>query len=236
MLEIEYSINELTTLMYVESTHEFCFENQQWIVASKLKVGDKILTRNGVIAAVITINTVDTRYPEPHLVSKLRDVKLSHNHHFFVTKKPNSALDVSCEDAPTDPLELIPYELANKPSYFPNGKPTGHHSGPWVAAKYIDDSGFETFGWGRADDTQCAEDAAVSDLKSKIEIPLLLNRQNVSISHAYIRKYSKRGRLINTMSPCSYCRENYGEALNDKRIGDSNLKKTGREYLPDNEF
>ncbi|MCL1065545.1 hypothetical protein L2735_01775 [Shewanella olleyana] len=234
MLEIEYSINELTTLMYVESMHDFCFIDQQWIKASKLNVGDEILARSGAVAVIVTINAVDTRHPDPQLVSKLRDVKLSHNHHFFVTKKPSSALDVNCEQAPTDPLELIPYELANKPSYFPNGEPTGHHSGPWVAAKYIDDSGFETVGWGRADDSQCAEDAAVFNLKSKIAKTALLNRQNVTISHAYIRKYSKRGRLINTMSPCSHCRENYGKALNDKRIGESNLIKSGREYLPDN--
>ncbi|MBR9727147.1 hypothetical protein ACFOD0_00985 [Shewanella intestini] len=231
MLEISYAIDELTTLMFVKNTHYFCFENKQWITANELKANDVIITRSGNLACVISVTPIDTRRPAPLLVSKLRDVKYSHNHHFFVTKNPNSALDVSCEAAPSDPLELIPYELANRPSYLPSGKPTGHHSGPWVAARYVNQQGEEFIGCGRADNTMCAEDAAITDLKAKLADNTQLNQTNVTISHAYIRKYAKKGRLINTMSPCYHCRENYGAALNDKTMGDSDLTKTGRNFL-----
>ncbi|MEZ9234445.1 hypothetical protein [Shewanella sp. 10N.286.52.A9] len=232
MLEIKYTIDDITTLMYVDQVHIFSNFNKQWVTAASLKTGDKIIARNGSQASILRIVEVDTRKPNAELVAKLRDVKLSHNHHFFVTQQPQSALEVSCEQPPNDPLELIPYQLANKPSYLPNGEPTGHHSGPWVAAKYVDEVGNEFIGWGRANDRYCAEDAAVIDLKDKVADVSLLTQQNVTISHAYIRKYSKRGRLINTMSPCQYCRDNYGIALNDSRVGDSNVVKAGRDHLP----
>ncbi|MCL1046004.1 hypothetical protein L2737_11770 [Shewanella electrodiphila] len=226
MLEIEYVIDGMSTKMYVDKTHFFKLSDNQWVLAGDLAVRASIIASSGTAASIVTVIEIDPRY---HYC----DVKLSHNHHFFVTKNPSSALDKNCEIAPTDPLELIPYELANKPSYHPNGEPTGHHSGPWVAARHINHKGEHIFGWGRADDVMCAEDAAVNDLKTKVGGDTLLNRKNVTISHAYIRKYTKKGRLINKMSPCTYCRENYGSALNDKTVGESDLIKPGRDYLPE---
>jgi len=58
-----------------------------------------------------------------------------------------------------------------------------------------------------------------------------LHRGNVEISHAYVRKYTKKGRLVNKMSPCIHCRNNYGSALNDDTMGTSNVLKDGRGYL-----
>jgi cytidine deaminase len=78
----------------------------------------------------------------------------------------------------------------------------------------------------------CAEDAAVSDLQKKLGDNIELHRSNVNISHTYVRKYSKKGRLVNRISPCTHCRNNYGSALNDTTEGSSDLTKDGRRYLP----
>ena len=230
MLEVKYATEDNSTLMYVPKGHRFFTVNQQWIKAEELTIGCELCLRSGAVARISSVLSIDPRY---HYC----DVKLSHNHHFFVTDNPKSAQDVNCIEAPTDPLELIPYELANKPSYFPNGEPTGHHSGPWVAAQFVDDSKIsispvnDIVGWGRADENRCAEDAAVADLLSKMPKGIILHQGNVRISHAYVRKYTKKGRLINTMSPCCYCHDNYGRSLNDQTIGDSDVIKLGRSFL-----
>ena len=82
----------------------------------------------------------------------------------------------------------------------------------------------------------CAEDAAVSNLRYKLGDTIGLHRGNVEISHAYVRKYTKKGRLVNKISPCIHCRKNYGRALNDGTMGTSHLHKDGREYLPTGEL
>jgi hypothetical protein len=226
MIEIEYTIAELKTSMFVVEAHYFYLIAEEWIKADDLNVGDEILSCSGTVAVIGHINKIEGSH---HYC----DLKISHNHHYFVTKARALANDTICDKTPTNPLELIPYELANKPSNFPDGKPTGDHSGPWVAARYFNsDSSKDVIGWGCASDNMCAEDAALSDLKHKLGDAVGLHRGNVEISHAYIRKYTRKGRFVNKMSPCIHCRENYGSALNDTTLGKSNLPKDGRGYLP----
>ena len=226
MLEIEYSIGELKTAMLVAEEHPFYLIAEEWINAVNLRVGDKILAYNHAIANIENINPVDNSY-------HCHDLTINHNHNYFVTTRRPKFHDTLCERAPIDKLELIAYELANRPSKFPDGKPTGYHSGPWVAAKYLShDHNEDVIGWGRANDNQCAEDAAVSDLREKLADVIELHRGNVVISHAYVRKYTKKGRFVNKMSPCLHCRDNYGSALNDMTVGVSDLVKNGRGYLP----
>ena len=226
MLEIDYSIGELKTSMLVAEEHQFYLIVEKWINAVNLSVGDKILAYNHATAQIENINKIDHSH-------RYHDLKISHNHNYFVTTKRPSFHDTLCDSAPTDKLELIAYELANRPSKFPDGKSTGYHSGPWVAAKYVHkDPSKQVIGWGRANDSQCAEDAAVSDLREKLGDVIKLHRGNVVISHAYIRKYTKKGRFVNKMSPCLHCRDNYGRALNDMTVGLSDLVKNGRGYLP----
>ncbi|QDE29548.1 polymorphic toxin-type HINT domain-containing protein [Shewanella polaris] len=226
MLEIKYSIGELTTLMLVVEEHQFYLIAQEWIKAVDLKIGDKILACSDAIAKIENINKVDhSRHNH--------DLKISHNHNYFVTTSRPTFHDILCDRAPTDQLELIAYELANRPSKFPDGKSTGYHSGPWVAAKYVhSDPSKQVIGWGRANDNMCAEDAAVTDLRNKLADVIELHQGNVVISHAYLRKYTKKGRFVNKMSPCIHCRDNYGRALNDATEGVSDLTKNGRGYLP----
>ncbi|MGI2040045.1 polymorphic toxin-type HINT domain-containing protein [Shewanella frigidimarina] len=229
MIEIEYSIGELETSMLVVEEHRFYLITKEWIKAVELNVGDQILACSDAIAKIESINKVEGS-------AHCRDLKISHNHNYFVTTARPAFHDTLCERAPIDKLERIAYELANRPSNFPDGKPTGHHGGPWVAARYLHcDLSKEVIGWGRANDNMCAEDAAVSDLRQKVADAIgviELHRGNVDISHAYLRKYTKKGRFVNKMSPCVYCRDNYGSALNDTTEGVSNLPKDGRDYLP----
>jgi hypothetical protein len=226
MIEIEYSIGEMKTSMFAVEEHPFYLIAEEWIKAGNLNVGDKILTCSGTVAEIASINKTEGSH-------YCRDLKISHNHHYFVTTERALAHDIICDRVPIDPLELIPYTLANKPSKFPNGEPTGDHSGPWVAARYFNrDSSSDVIGWGCANDSMCAEDAAVSDLRHKLGDAIGLHQGNVEISHAYVRKYTKKGRLVNKMSPCIHCRNNYGSALNDGTMGTSNLSKDGRGYLP----
>lgn len=226
MLEIEYAIGAIKTSMFVAENHTFSLITEEWIKAENLKKGDKISARCGDAAEILQLKKTEG----PHHFDNL---KVSHNHHYFVTTASMPSHHSACDKAPINALELIPYNLANKPSTLPNGKSTGHHAGPWVAAKYVcRDSCKEVIGLGCADDLMCAEDAAVSDLINKLGANIQLHRGNVEISHAYIRKYSKKGRLVNTMSPCTHCRENYGDALNDSTMGTSNVIKNHRGYLP----
>lgn len=226
MTEIGYSIAEIKASMFVAQEHTFYLSSKEWIMAGDLAVGDEIMDCSGAVAQIVYINKTQDEH-------KLPDLKASHNHHYFVTAQSASGSGTGCDKAPEDPLELIPYTLANRPSNLPDGKPTGHHAGPWVAARYVfSDTGEEAIGCGCASDTMCAEDAAVSDLRYKLGSAAELNQANVEISHAYVRKYARKGRLINTMSPCMHCRNNYGSALNDKTMGSSNLSKEGRGYLP----
>lgn len=226
MLEIEYAIGDIKTAMFAVEDHPFFLIAEEWVKAGELCVGDKILGCSGAVAEIASINKVEGTH-------QCRDLKISYNHNYFVTKQSTLAQDTNCDRAPIDPLELIAYQLANKPSNFPDGKPTGDHSGPWVAARYLNSSsGKEVIGWGRANDNMCAEDAAVTDLKHRLGDAIGLHRGNVEISHAYVRKYTKKGRLVNKMSPCIHCRDNYGSALNDGSMGVSNLPKDGRGYLP----
>ncbi|QQX78967.1 hypothetical protein JK628_15540 [Shewanella sp. KX20019] len=226
MIEIEYTIAELKTSMFVVEDHHFYLIAEKWIKADDINVGDEILACSGSVAKIVQIKKIDaTRH--------YCDLKSSHNHHYFVTTAPALANDTLCDRAPIDPLELVSYQLANKPSNFPDGTPTGDHSGPWVAARYVSsDASQDVIGWGRASDNMCAEDAAVSDLRHKLDDASGLHRGNVEISHAYIRKYTRKGRFVNKMSPCIHCRDNYGSALNDRTLGKSNLHKKGRDYLP----
>ncbi|WOT04209.1 polymorphic toxin-type HINT domain-containing protein [Shewanella youngdeokensis] len=224
MIEIEYAIGELQTAMFVADDHPFYLVTKQWVNAKALNSGDKILACDSSVAQVVTIK----RIPGNHVCQNL---KISHNHNYFVSTDRALGFSPSCDQAPSDALELVAYQLANKPSHLPDGKPTGFHSGPWVAAKYCG-SGPEVIGWGRANDNMCAEDAAVSDLRGKLGNTVILHRGNVEISHAYIRKYTKKGRFVNKMSPCSHCRNNYGNSLNDRTMGTSDLVKDGRDFLP----
>lgn len=77
----------------------------------------------------------------------------------------------------------------------------------------------EAIGWGRANDEMCEEDTAVNNLRHKLGDTIKLHQANVKITHAYLRKYSKKGRILNTMSPCNHCRNNYGRVLSDKPLG-----------------
>jgi hypothetical protein len=225
MIEIEYSIGELKTSMLVVEEHRFYLIAEAWIKAVDLNVGDKIVACSDAVAEIESINNVeDSHY--------CRDLKISHNHNYFVTTARPAFHDTLCDSAPIDKLELIAYEQANRPSNFPDGKPTGYHGGPWVAARYLhSDPSKETIGWGCANNNMCAEDVAVSDLRQKLGDAIGLDRENVEISHAYLRKYTKKGRFVNKMSPCVHCRDNYGSALNDETVGVSNLAKNGRGYL-----
>lgn len=260
MIEIEYSIGELNTSMFVIEAHHFYLTTDKWITAMALNIDDDIVACDGSIATIIRINSIDA-------MQHYGDLRDSHNHHYFVTSaganepafdplkhavnvSPCASID---DRVPTNPLERMSYELANRPSKFADGKPTGYHSGPWVAARYLGsdlgadlsqhvsddptlsdsaDLSKDVIGWGCASDTMCAEDAALHDLKYKLGDAIELHRGNVEISHAYIRKYTRKGRFVNKMSPCLHCRENYGSALNDTRLGESHLPKVGRSFLP----
>ncbi|KXO09240.1 hypothetical protein AKG98_1456 [Moritella sp. JT01] len=225
MIEIEYAIGEIKTSMFVVEDYIFYLIAKEWIKAEDLNVGDKISSCSGTVAEILSINKIDEPQYRP-------DLKLSHNHHYFVTTSSVSAHDKISADAPADSLESIAYLLANKPSNFPDGTPTGDHAGPWAAAKYINcDTSEEVIGWGRASDHMCAEDAAISDLRHKLDDAIGLHRGNVKISHAYVRKYTRKGRFVNKMSPCTHCRDNYGSSLNDITMGTSNVAKEGRGYL-----
>ena len=226
MLEIEYTISETQTAMYVANEHTFCLENQSWLCAISLKAGDSILAKNGSVASITKVKLIEGEY-------KCRDLMVSHNHNYFVSTSKLHSSVTNASIVPNDPLELIPYQLADKPSHFADGKPTGHHSGPWVAARYMATKPSEdAIAWGRANDLMCAEDAAISNLRLKLGNEIELHQGNVEISHAYIRKYTKKGRFVNTMSPCLHCRDNYGAALNDVSLGTSDLVKTHRDQLP----
>ncbi|PCK07580.1 MAG: hypothetical protein COA42_13615 [Alteromonadaceae bacterium] len=226
MIEIEYSIDEMKTSMYVPDEHTFYLIAKEWVSAENLNVGEKLFTRSGTVAEIAQVNKID----DSHFV---RNLKNSHNHKYFVTTESVVSHDAICERAPSDPLDLIAYNLANKPSNLPNGQSTGDHAGPWVAAR-CSNTGLskEIIGWGRADDKMCAEDAAVSDLRHKLGDAIGLHRDNVKISNAYVRKYARKGRLVNKISPCIHCRDNYGRALTDDTMGTSDLSKDGRGYLP----
>lgn len=245
MIEIKYRIDVLKTSMFVDEGHYFYLFTKQWIMAVDLKAGDKIQTCDGHMATIIHIKPMTA-------VQHHGDLRMSHNHHYFMTMDDalpthfsgaspiapaeNETLCSSTNDAIlTDPLERIPFDLANRPSKFSDGCFTGYHSGPWAAARYLDfdlPASKTVMGWGRATDTMCAEDAALYDLKHKLGGAVELHRGNVAISHAYIRKYTRKGRFVNRMSPCLYCRENYGSALNDTSLGESVLEKVDRGYLP----
>ena len=265
MIEIEYTIGELNTSMFVKDAHRFYLNTEKWITAMTLNIGDDIVACDGSIATIARINSIDT-------AQHYGDLRDSHNHHYFVTSagtnepafdplkhsvnvSPRASID---ERMPINPLERMSYELANRPSKFADGKPTGYHSGPWVAARYLGsglrsdlsqnmnhdpvlddeddksdnaDLSKDVIGWGCASDTMCAEDAALHDLKKKLGDAIELHRGNVEMSHAYIRKYTRKGRFVNKMSPCLHCRENYGSALNDTTLGESHLHKVGRGFL-----
>ncbi|QUM86076.1 MULTISPECIES: hypothetical protein [unclassified Moritella] len=225
MIEIEYAIGEIKTSMFVVEDYVLSLVTKQWIKARDLNVGDSIAACDGATAEIVHINKTENLHSCP-------DLKIIHNHNYFVTKGRLSTHDKINDNAPSDPLEQIPYQLANKPSNFPDGTPTGEHAGPWAAAKYLScDTSEDIIGWGRASDHMCAEDAAFHDLRNKLDDAIELDRSNVSISHAYVRKYTKKGRFVNTMSPCIHCRDNYGSALNDVTMGTSNVVKEGRGYL-----
>ncbi|MEZ8186808.1 polymorphic toxin-type HINT domain-containing protein [Shewanella sp. 5S214] len=226
MLEINYSIGDLKTSMLVVEDHHFYLLTEVWVKAEELSIGDKIVACSDAVAEIDKINKVEDSH-------HCQDLKISHNHNYFVTNTRPAFHDTLCDRAPIDKLELMAYELANRPSNYPDGRLTGYHGGPWVAAKYLHrNPDKEVIGWGRANDSMCAEDAAVSDLRQKLGDAIVLHRSNVTISHAYLRKYTKKGRFVNTMSPCIHCRDNYGSALNDLTVGVSNLAKDGRDYLP----
>lgn len=229
MIEIEYSIGEMKTSMYVVDEHVFSLANEpltkQWVKAVDLNVGDLLAACDGTAGLILHIKKIAG-------IHSCRNLKISHNHHYFVTAGGISTQDKVSNNAPNDPLEQIPYQLANKPSNFPDGTPTGEHAGPWAAARYLNcDTNEEVIGWGRASDHMCAEDAAFHDLRHKLDDVITLDRGNVTISHAYVRKYTKKGRFVNKMSPCIHCRDNYGSALNDDSMGTSNVAKEGRGYL-----
>lgn len=230
MIEIVYRISEEAVSMFVEAGHTFCLAENKWQAAETISVGDCIVSRNGDIAEVIELNMMAAECVSPSL-------KSSHNHHYFLVAdaEMNEAINsgVRCGSVPVKPLELIPYNLANRPSSHANGEPTGNHAGPWAAAEYLNtDMATDVIAWGCASDTMCAEDAAVSALRLQLGNKVSLSKVNVKISHAYIRKYTKKGRMINIMSPCLYCRKNYGEALSDATVGESDLDKAGRGHLP----
>lgn len=226
MIEIEYSIGEIKTLMFVNAEHTFFLSTQSWIKAKELKAGSRILAKNGSIAEVTNIRVIEGRY-------QCRDLMVSHNHHYFISAQSKSLGAVYTDTLPSNELERVAYQLADKPSHFADGKPTGNHSGPWAAARYIaTESSEDVIAWGRANDLMCAEDAAVSNLRLKLADSISLHQGNVNISHAYIRKYTKKGRFVNTMSPCQHCRDNYGDALNDSSLGASDIIKSHRDSLP----
>ena len=226
MIEIEYSIGDIKTLMFVNAEHTFFLSTQSWITAKELKAGSRILAKNGSIAEVTNINVIEGQY-------QCRDLMVSHNHHYFISAQSKLLGAVYTDTLPSNELERVAYQLADKPSHFADGKPTGNHSGPWAAARYIAaESNEDVIAWGRANDLMCAEDAAVSNLRLKITDQIELHQGNVEISHAYIRKYTKKGRFVNTMSPCQHCRENYGSALNDDSLGASDIIKSHRDNLP----
>ncbi|QUM81799.1 hypothetical protein HWV01_16655 [Moritella sp. 5] len=225
MLEIEYAIGEIKTSMFVVEDYVLSLVTKQWIKARDLNVGDNIAACDGTTAEIVHINKTENLHSCP-------DLKVIHNHNYFVTKGGLSTHEKISDNAPIDLLESIPYQLANKPSNFPDGTPTGDHAGPWAAARYLNcDASEEVIGWGRASDHMCAEDAAISDLRHKLEDAIGLHRGNVQISHAYVRKYTRKGRFVNKMSPCTHCRDNYGSSLNDLTMGTSNVAKEGRGYL-----
>lgn len=226
MIEIEYSIGEITTLMFVNAEHTFFLSTQSWTKAKELKVGSTILAKNGAIAEITNIKVVEGQY-------QCHDLMVSHNHHYFISEQSQSLGAVYTDTLPSNELERVAFLLADKPSHFADGQPTGNHSGPWVAARYIGaKSSEDVIAWGRANDLMCAEDAAISNLRLKLGSQKKLHQGNVEISHAYIRKYTKKGRVVNKMSPCLHCRDNYGSALNDGSLGASDITKSHRDRLP----
>ncbi|WP_298775249.1 hypothetical protein [uncultured Shewanella sp.] len=245
MIEIEYRIGELKTSMFVGEAHSFYLITEIWVKAVDLNVGDKILACDGSIAKIAQLNPIE-------VAQHYGDLRASHNHLYFMTvgeglpAHPSMTFPIepvmkerACfsvmDGTPTDPLERIPFDLADRPSKFADGSSTAYHSGPWAAARYLDcdlDLNKAIIGWGCATETMCAEDAALHDLQNKLGSRVELHRGNVTISHAYIRKYTRKGRFVNRMSPCFYCRENYGSALNDTSLGKSVLHKVDRGFLP----
>lgn len=225
MIEIEYSISDIKTSMRVLKEHVFCLNSKEWVTADKLNIGDVILSCTRSPAKIERISKSENSHALPNL-------KMSHNHHYFLSPDSAPNHDTPCTHT-RSPLEQIPYTLANKPSNFPDGTPTGNHAGPWVAAKYLShEPSEEIIVYAHANDHMCAEDAAVNKLREKLGNSIELHQGNVVISHAYVRKYTKKGRLVNTISPCTHCRNNYGLALNDKTMGTSDLDKKARGYLP----
>jgi hypothetical protein len=226
MIEIIYSIDDIEMSMFAPEAHTFYLSDETWVTAETLNVKDKIFTRCGTLAEIININQID----DSHHVA---DLKICHNHNYFLRPESMVYQEKICDKAPLDPLNLVAYKLANRPSNLPNGTPTGAHAGPWAAARYFNsDTGKEIVGWGCANDSMCAEDAAVNNLRVKLGDAIGLHRGNVKISYAYVRIYKRvRGRIVNKISPCDHCRNNYGDALNDKTVGKSNLSKDERGYL-----
>lgn len=227
MIEIVYSIDDIKMSMFAPDEHTFYLNDKTWVTADNLNVGDKIFTRCNTLAEITLTNKTDDLH-------HVRDLKISHSHNYFVTIDNVPHQDKTCDKVPIDPLNLAAYQQANRPSSFPNGKPTANHAGPWAAARYFNaDTGKEVIVLGCANDNMCAEDAAVNNLRQKLGDAIGLHRSNVKISHSYIRIYKRvRGRIVNKISPCYHCRNNYGSALNDSTTGKSNLQKARRGYLP----
>jgi len=227
MIEIVYTIDDIKMSMFVADAYTFCLNDKAWVTADKLNCGDKIFTRCSTLAEIVYTKNVDNLH-------HVRDLKISHSHHYFLTTDDVLDEERISEKAPTNPLELIAYRQANSPSSFPNGKPTNNHAGPWAAARYFNtQTAMETIALGCANESMCAEDSAVNNLRQKLGDDIELHRANVKISHSYVRIYKRvRGRIVNTISPCSHCRNNYGNALNDSTTGKSNLSKGKRGYLP----
>lgn len=226
MIEIVYVIDNVEMSMFAADQHTFCLTDKTWISAEKLSVGDQIITRCDTLAEIKRTNQIDDSY-------HISDLKITHSHNYFVTAD-DAQHDRIGGEVPIDPLNLVAYKQANRPSNLPNGKPTGNHAGPWAAARYVNaDTEEEVIALGCANDSMCAEDAAVDALRQKLDDGMELHRGNVKISHSYVRIYKRvRGRIVNKISPCAHCRNNYGNALNDSTTGKSDLHKKGRGYLP----
>jgi hypothetical protein len=242
MIEIHYAIGDIKTSMFVHDSHSFYLLENTWITAKNLNAGDKIQACSGAPAEVLAVNKAASIENSLHF----GNLKTSHNHNYFISKKSkvdNKKNSSVCNNAPQDSFEFLAFDQADKPSKLANGEPSGNHSGPWAAAKYIDnDSPIEIIALGCANDLMCAEDAALKNLKAELVenaentenldlSTIKLHRGNVRISHAYVRKYSRKGRIVNTISPCQHCRDNYGDALNDKSLGKSDLEKSHRGFL-----
>lgn len=226
MIEVVYQMSSLETSMFISESCRLYSSEGVWLRGDQLRAGDQLVSCCGSIAEVIEVNAVNDRL-------EISDLKQVHNHRYFVSAEQKNHEGGAVNEVGLDPLEQVAYELANKPSTSANGEPTGHHAGPWVAAEYLNaDIDNRVVTYGCASEAMCAEDAAVNALRQKLGNKIELNQCNVKISHAYIRKYTKKGRMINTMSPCLHCRKNYGAALSDATVGESSLVKTGRGRLP----